>query len=134
VVIGILAAVALPKFKNLQKSAEINTMVKTTYDIARNAAQCGVDLIDIEESHTPNSISLKTCVTINNKNWVWLDKYKLVYRSNLSKNQHAVTISLKGRKVTYTIDCLKFKHDRVVQKKCESLIGNQSTLQETIEF
>ena len=70
VIIGILAAAAIPQFTNLKQSAEANNLVKTTVDGASSAVNSAVNLIDLEDGNT-SSLELNNFVLINGKGWTY---------------------------------------------------------------
>ena len=70
VIIGILAAAAIPQFQNLKQSAEANNLVKTTVDGATSAVNSAVNLIDLEDGNT-SALELNDFVLINGKGWTY---------------------------------------------------------------
>ena len=66
VIIGILAAVAVPKFQNLKQSAEAANVVKTTIDTASAAVNVAVNLRDLENN---NSFELENLVQLKGRGW-----------------------------------------------------------------
>ena len=132
VVIGILAAVAIPKYKNLKQNAEASAVVKNTIDGAQSAANAAVNLLDLENN---NSFTLQDIVTIKGRGWSYAsDKYAYTDPAN-SQEVASISFDKDNRKVTYSIDCTKFD-DTTTQAKCKKLIGDgtQNTITETIEF
>ena len=57
VIIGILAATAIPKFVNLKQSAEANNIVKAATDAMSGVPSSAINLQDLEGN---NSFKLKT--------------------------------------------------------------------------
>ncbi len=66
VIIGILAAVAIPKYKNLKQHAEANNVVKATLDAVSSAASAAVNKIDLDNN---TSFTLEDIVTLSGDKW-----------------------------------------------------------------
>jgi len=132
VIIGLLAAVAVPKFLNLKQNAEANNVVKTTMDTAQQAAEVAVNYLDLENN---SSFELNDTVKLDGKNW----KYESTpndgkYHYDDGSNEVAsVTLDVGNRKITYSIDCTKFS-DTTTQDKCKKLIGNTDSISREITF
>ncbi len=132
VIIGLLAAVAVPKFLNLKQNAEANSVVKTTMDTAQQAAEVAVNYLDLEDN---SSFKLQDIVKLDGKNWKYdsgTDEGKYHYDEN-SSEVASVTLDVGNRKVTYSIDCTKFS-DTTTQDKCKKLIGNTDSISREISF
>jgi len=131
VVIGILAAVAIPKFKNLKQHAEASAVVKTTVDAAQQAVETAVNYIDLENNST---ITLTDIVTLKGKGWTASDDNNYTYTDLANNNEVAsIALDVTNRKVSYSIDCTKF-NDTITQDKCKKLLGNVDGISETLEF
>ena len=131
VVIGILAAVAIPKFKNLKQSAEASSVVKNTIDAAQSGASAAVNLLDLENN---NTFTLQDIVTLKGKGWTYTTtptdgNYTYQVGSN---DVASIILDKANRKITYSIDCSKFT-DTTTQTKCQDIVGS-SSVTETIEF
>jgi len=115
VIIGILAAVAIPQYKNLKQNAEVKAVIKTTIDTASSAASAAVNQMDLEDNLT---VSLSDLVSVKGKGW---DSTTDVNTTTYStKDGVLATIKLlDGRIINYTIDCAKFS-DTISQTKCYS--------------
>lgn len=132
VIIGVLAAVAIPQFKNLKQNAEANAVVKTTIDGAQSSASAAVNQLDMENN---SSFELKNLVTIKGKGWAYAtDSY--TYKDETNGQQVAsITFNKTARTVNYTIDCSKFSNT-TTQSKCYKDVNLTSpdTVDETINF
>ena len=126
VIIGLLAAVAVPKFLNLKQSAEAANVVKTTIDAASAAVSVAVNLRDLEGN---NSFELKDLVKLDGKGWSYVNDQNGSYEYNDSvNNQRVAKITLystnnsdANNTVEYSIDCTQF-NDPKTQEKCEQLL------------
>ena len=133
VIIGVLAAVAVPKFKNLKANASAKAVVKTISDGANSAAEAAVNQLDLENNTT---FVLSDVLTIKGKNWSYdsgTDEGKYIYKDNGSDETASVTLNRDDRQVTYAIDCTKFS-DSDTQAKCKEAIGGSDSVSETIDF
>jgi len=130
VIIGLLAAVAVPKFVNLKQHAEAANVVKATIDTASAAVSVAVNLRDLEGN---NSFELKDLVKLDGKGWSYVNDQNGSYEYNDSvNNQRVAKITLystnnsdANNTVEYSIDCTKFS-DTKTQEKCEQLLGSPS--------
>ena len=132
VIIGLLAAVAVPKFLNLKQNAEANSVVKTTVDAVQQATEAAVNRLDLENK---TDVNLTDIVTLKGKGWTCTDdsngttdicKYVDPAETNASKYVVEINFSTNPREVNYSIDCTKFK-DSTTQTKCNSLLGGNDT-------
>jgi len=121
VIIGILAAVAVPKFQNLKQSAEAANVVKTTIDTASAAVNVAVNLRDLENN---NSFELENLVQLKGRGWSY-DSNDLngSYEYNDSGNTPAkITLDSDNGVVEYKILCDEFT-DPTTKDKCKELVG-----------
>ena len=124
VIIGLLSAVAVPKFLNLKQNAEASNVVKATVDAAQQAVETAVNYIDLEDN---SSFKLEDIVKLDGKNWKYDSSNDGKYHYDDGSNEVAsVTLDVKGRKVTYSIDCDQFSNDKT-KDKCKKLIGDGTT-------
>jgi prepilin-type N-terminal cleavage/methylation domain-containing protein len=126
VIIGLLAAVAVPKFVNLKQNAQASTVVKTTVDTAQQAVEAAINERDLEENST---YTLKDLVTIKGKDWNYTTSpadgnYSYTDPLN-NKVVASVILDKTNNKVEYTINCDNFK-DTGAKDKCKKLIGQDS--------
>lgn len=117
VIIGVLAAVAIPKFKNLKQNAEVKAIIKTTTDTAASAVNAAVNQSDLEENAT---VTLQDLVTVKGKGWSYAADNNGSYDYNTTAGRVAtIHLDKNLRIVYYGIDCNNFV-DSVSQNKCAS--------------
>jgi len=131
VIIGVLAAVAVPKFQNLKQSAEAANVVKVTTDMASSAASAAVNQRDLEDNA---SYELKGLVNLNGKNWSWADNNTTEYKDPNNANAVVAKIQMTDSStIVYGIDCTQFK-DTTTQEKCGNANDTNSTTAHTLTF
>ena len=121
VIIGVLAAVAVPKFLNLKQNAEANNVIKTTIDGAQQATEAAVNYIDLEND---NTFTLQDILKIKGKNWNY-DSSTADGRFHYDDGGNVVAeinLSKANREVNYSINCDNFS-DSTTQSKCRSVLG-----------
>ena len=136
VIIGLLAAVAVPKFLNLKQHAEANSVVKTTVDAAQQTAEAAVNYIDLDNN---KSITLRDILSLKGKGWSYVPSdtngsYEYDINSSLIVSE--VNFSVPSREVNYSINCKAF-HDAgepITYKKCKALIGDQNSTAVKLSF
>ena len=123
VIIGILAAVAVPKFTNLKQNAEASNVIKTTVDTASAAVNVAVNLRDLEGN---SSFELKDLVKLEGKGWDYNDTVadgSYVMQNNEGNDTIAsITLDKNESRVEYKIKCTAFD-DPKTKEKCEQLLG-----------
>ncbi len=131
VIIGILAAVAVPKFLNLKQNAQASSVIKTTTDGAQQAVESAVNFIDLENN---TSFTLQDILKIKGKNWKY-DNATADGRYHYDDGTNVVAeinLSIANREVNYSIDCTKFS-DTTTQNKCNAILGANS-VSENLKF
>jgi len=118
VIIGLLAAVAVPKFLNLKQNAQANSVVKTTIDAAQQAVEAAVNYRDLENK----DYNLSDLISLKGKGWTWPDNNTTEYNDS---GNIVTKIQLGNGWVSYDINCTKFK-DTQTQTKCKALVGQDS--------
>jgi len=86
VVIGILAAVAVPKFKNLKQNAEISNMIKAYSTLLENGKasflnETELNGLSYRDVNMTNLLDIKnfTWSTTRQKGWRKANEYQLIY-------------------------------------------------------
>ena len=122
VIIGVLAAAAIPQFKNLKQSAEANNITKTAIDTASSAASAAVNQLDLEDANV-SSLQLSELVQVKGKGWT--------YTAGLTAGQYdyqgtndtgivsQIIFSSTARTVSYGVTCASFA-DATTASKCAS--------------
>jgi len=131
VIIGLLAAVAVPKFLNLKQHATANNVIKTTVDGAQQAVETATNWQDLEDN---NTFTLRDILKIKGKNWG--------YNPNIADGEYNYTengnvvaeinFSRTNREVNYSINCNNFQ-DSTTQSKCQNVLGS-ATVSETLKY
>lgn len=129
VIIGVLAAAAIPQFTKLKQSAEANNVVKTTIDGASSAANVGVNLRDLEGI---TDYKLSDLLTIQGKDWSYNDTDQQGSYSYIQNSNYIAKVRLNddNNSITYYIKCDKFS-DTETRVKCYKTDSNGS---HTISF
>ncbi|WP_434581113.1 type II secretion system protein [Sulfurimonas sp. NW15] len=130
VIIGVLAAVAVPKFKNLKQSAEANNIIKVTTDMASAGASTAVNQRDLEDNAT---YTLQGLVNLNGRNWTWTDANTSQYQGPNDLGVVAQIQMTGPSTITYGVDCNQLG-DPQTKAKCAQINDTNSTTAHTITF
>ena len=123
VIIGLLAAIAVPKFINLKEHADINSIVKTTVDAAEQAASVAADKYNLDNNNTFRITDLVSLTgngwqCDNGRNWCY-------YKDPVTTNTIAqIKLDTTKHIITYDIYCYRIKEDPAEEKLCEEIINN----------
>lgn len=69
VIIGVLAAVAVPKFQNLKRQAEVNSIFKVVTDAATSVPASYLNLVDLEGEKVELNLYLDSFLQIEGNKW-----------------------------------------------------------------
>lgn len=118
VIIGILAAVAIPQYQNLQQNAEVKGVIKTTIDTATSAINAAVNQAGLENN---NAFTLVDLVNVSGKGWSYdaNDTNGTYNYITTEGTVSSVRLDTTNRTVQYMIDCDNFV-DAVSKSKCLS--------------
>lgn len=129
VIIGVLGAVAVPKFLNLKQHAEANNIIKTVNDAMSAVPSSFVNMVDLEDKNA-SDIKLDSLLEIKGQGWTYDDTGNGKYTFKpTSASGEVATLELKGteRAFVYMLDCSKF-NDETTRKKCwKTLNGSETT-------
>ena len=131
VIIGLLAAVAVPKFLNLKQHATANNVIKTTVDGAQQAVETATNWQDLENNTT---FVLSDVLKIKGKNWTY-DSATANGRYHYDEGGNVVAeinFSRDNREVNYSINCNNFS-DSTTQSKCQNVLGS-ATVSENLKY
>jgi len=139
VIIGLLAAVAVPKFLNLKQSAEAHNVAKTTIDMAQQAAEVAVNQRDLEDNV---NFKLRDLIKLDGKGWEYDENEQngsYVYKDAVTGAEiaritlYSIDNPDANDTINYKIDCTKFRDPRT-QEKCKQVIGDQPDLDVNITY
>jgi len=130
VIIGVLAAAAIPQFQNLKQNAEGRQVVKVVNDAIASIPPSYVNKVDLEENTT--ALFIDDFVTISGKGWALStpDEYEFTADGGVAAT---VTLDKALRQVTGAIDCTSF-NDSTTVAKCTDANGGNATSTVTIDF
>ena len=136
VIIGVLAAVAVPKFSNLKNNAEVNNVVKMIKDAESAVPASAVNKLDMDGNSSFElddilSLSGGTITYTTNAN---SSDTNGTYEINASKTATVghIKFYLNDRKIATDINCSKFSETKS-QTLCEEKFAT-SEYSETISF
>ncbi len=134
VIIGILAATAIPKFKNLKQHAEANSVIKAVVDAASVVPSASINMLDLENN---NSFKLSDILQIKGNGWSYSDDVNgsYDYNNTFGTSQKIVAemnLSINAREFNVSINCDHF-FDQKTQDACKKDL-NSSTLFQSITF
>lgn len=120
-IIGILAAVAIPKFTNLKQNAEVASVIKVASDAYASIPAAYLNMVDLSEdkndsnaTDTNNPVTLGDLVDITGNDWN-LTGNTAIYNDG---SGDVVTLTLgEDRNVSLHINCANFS-DPKTQANC----------------
>lgn len=127
VIIGILAAVAIPKFKNLKQHAEVNNAIKVVMDATSAVPSAAVNQLDLENN---NSFELKNILALNGQGWSYSNDNNgsYDYNSTDGNNIAEMNLSIPGREFNISINCNNFQ-DTKSKSACTKELNATTTFQ-----
>ena len=133
VIIGVLSAVAVPKFASLKQNAEAAGVVKVAQDAYDSVPSAFVNIVDLDENKTGSTVVLGDLIKVSGKNWDANDTDAQYLDNNETAHQVVdLTLDRANRNVRLQIDCTKFI-DTLTQTKCNKKIG-ADTLDTNVTF
>ena len=137
VIIGLLAAVAVPKFLNLKQHAEANSVVKTTIDATQQAAEAAVNELDLNDKNA-SDFNLSNLVDLRGKGWRYYNTTagggRYEYNDSVNNKLVAeINFSAAEREVNYSINCNNF-YDLKTRTECAKLLRDKNNTHVSISF
>lgn len=121
VIIGILAAVAIPKYQNLKQNAEVNNALKVVTDAMSSVPSSYVNLVDLE-GQIASTMTLNKLVEIKGNGWSYSGNTYTYQPTGASGVIATVTLYPTDRNVSYTVNCNSFANTKS-QGKCKTALG-----------
>jgi len=134
VIIGVLAAVAVPKFQNLKQNADAANVVKVGQDTFNSVPSAFINLVDLDQNKSASSVVLSDLVNVSGKGWSSDDTthiVKYIDDSNDTRKVIEIDLNSTGRTVSMDINCTAFA-DTTTQTKCTNLVGTSTS--KTVKF
>ncbi len=131
VIIGLLSAVAVPKFLHLKQNAEASNLIKNVVDGAQQTTETAVNWQDMENN---NTFVLSDVLKLKGKGWTYdsTTANGRYYYNDGSNLVAEINFSRVAREVNYSIDCNQFQ-DAQTQSKCQSILGS-ATSSENLKY
>jgi prepilin-type N-terminal cleavage/methylation domain-containing protein len=137
VIIGVLAATAIPKFKDLKQNAEANNVIKVAQDAYGSIPSSYVNLVDLEEDFDATTVKLNSLVTVSGKNWVvntaTQNAQTAIYTDPNDAVVATLTLDPSIRNVRLVVDCTGFS-DTKTEAKCNKTLGGTDDLDINASF
>jgi len=124
VIIGILAAVSIPKFNNLKQHAESNNIIKVVMDAASAVPASVINQIDLEGK---NDVNLTDVLTLKSSRWNKdANNKRYYYQDNGIVAEMNLSASKNSREFNISINCSNFEN-RKTQELCEKKLDLNTT-------
>jgi prepilin-type N-terminal cleavage/methylation domain-containing protein len=125
VIIGVLAAVAVPQFSNLKQNAEASGAVKVAMDVYSSIPSTYVNKVDLEGGTVSGITDL---VNVSGKGWS-VSGDTATYDDNGGTGATAVavlTLDRTNRNIKLEVDCGNFQ-DSTTNLKCGKIISSSTS-------
>ncbi|MEA3522021.1 MAG: type II secretion system protein [Campylobacterota bacterium] len=132
VIIGVLAAVAIPKFANLKQNAEAANVLKVATDAFASIPAAFVNRVDLEEAEAASGVTLSELVSIKGKGWDTTTSTTAWTFKDGANTVVTLTLVPASRTIQLAVDCSKFS-DSTTEAKCTKKLGS-ATSDETVAF
>lgn len=119
VIIGVLAAVAIPKFKSLKESANVANTIKIIKDAESSLPSAAANQADLENNTT---FVLSDVLNLSGKNITYASNKYTINNSANSATVATIKLNTTTRKIDTNITCNNFDLT-VEQSKCTSSLG-----------
>jgi len=132
VIIGVLAATAIPKFKDLKQNAESANVIKVAQDAYGSIPSSFVNIVDLEEDRNAsgtNPVTLTDLISVSGKGWLIggnpSGNGQTITYTDSTNAAATVTLNAADRNVSINITCANFK-DSKTQTKCTKSLNAAS--------
>ena len=131
VIIGLLSAVAVPKFLHLKQNAEASNIIKNVVDGAQQTTETAVNWQDMENN---NTFVLSDVLKLKGKGWTYDSATAdgRYYYNDGTDLVAEINFSRTKREVNYSINCNNFQ-DAQTQDKCQNILGS-ATVSENLKY
>lgn len=140
VIIGALAAVAIPRFNNLRENAEVNSIFKTMNDAATSVPAAYLNLVTLEGISVAGNIYLNTLLTLEGGKWHYIHgvingRYWYGGANSASVGGMLASIDLNstGRSLILKVYCNRFETPKSI-KKCQEMAENTDGGKDTASY
>ncbi len=133
VIIGILSAVAIPKFQNLKEHAQVRSVIKITTDSMSSVPAAAVNKLDLDDN---SSFTLEDIVPITGKDWNYTSDLNgsYNYKDSTTGNKIAeINLSIPSRELNVSINCDNFNSNKE-KEFCKKDLNSTTGLTKTINF
>ena len=129
VIIGVLAAVAVPKFKDLKQNAEAANVVKVARDAFESIPSTYVNHVDLEGDYNSSKVKLDNLIKVSGKNWTVDTSSQNDQTAKYTENNNSIVeihFNPSGREANITITCDNFENN-TTKEKCNKIVDSNKT-------
>jgi len=131
VIIGVLAALAVPRYQNLKQNSEVNVAIKTMKDEAQSIPVAFVNRVDLEDDNA-SAITISDLVSLSGKGWNTANDNNYTFIAGGTARSW-IALNPSNRTVSYKIDGNSFG-DAKSKEKCVTNLGSDTNTTITIVF
>lgn len=124
VIIGVLAAVAIPKFKSLKESANVANTIKIIKDAESSLPSAAANQADLENNTT---FVLSDILNLSGKNITYASNKYTIKNASGAATIATIKLDPTNRKIDTNITCANFSL-AVEQSKCSDSLGTATYL------
>ncbi len=111
VILGVLSAVAIPKYKDVRENAEFNSLMKVLYDSLSSVPAAFKSAVDLE-GEDPDSVTLQDLISLTGKNW----SYNVSQKQYEYGSSAQIHLNTSTRRVSVLMNCQGFTNDKLKEK------------------
>jgi|GEM_PF-893952 len=123
VIIGVLAAVAVPQFTNLKQSAEVNNLLKIVSDAQSAVPSSAVNFMDLEGNH---SIELKDILQLEGNKIGYENNNSATALSGPSNHNGAYDINVSDSQRIARIEFFADDRQLMTRIYCDNFVDSKS--------